>query len=100
MADRIIVYWRDIPAQVLVKVGRKAARRELSERFIQAIDRSAMSVGAKDSDAYLSQWRRGTPEPVGDDLESEAAAALADLEAAYPNERLKALVATGGFDNA
>lgn len=100
MADRIIVYWRDIPAQVLVKAGRKAARRELSERFIQAIDRSAMAVGAKDSDAYLSQWRRGAPEPVGDDLEAEAAAALAELEASYPNERLTALVATGGFDNA
>jgi len=68
MAELIIVYWRDIPAQVLVRQGRKAARRELPERFIQAIDRAAMRVGAKESDAYLAQWRRGAPEPCGDDL--------------------------------
>lgn len=96
MAQKTIVYWRDIPAQVLVKAGRKTARRELPERFIQAIDRCAMSIGAKDSDAYLAEWRRGDPEPVGEDLEGEADAALAELDTAYPNERLKALIDTGG----
>jgi len=96
VAQKTIVYWRDIPAQVLVKAGRKTARRELPERFIQAIDRCAMSIGARDSDAYLAEWRRGDPEPVGEDLEGEADAALVDLDSAYPNERLKALIDTGG----
>ncbi len=100
MADRIIVYWRDIPAQVLIKAGRKTARRELPERFIQAIDRCAMKVGARDTDSYLAEWRRGDPTPVGDDLEAEADAALAALEEAFPPERLAALVATGGFEHA
>jgi len=67
-AQRIIVYWRDIPAQVIVRQGRRAERRELPERFIQAIDAAAMAVGARDSDAYLSQWRRGAPVPCGEDL--------------------------------
>lgn len=100
MADRIVVFWRDIPAQVLVKAGRKSARRELPERFIQAIDRCAMKVGARDTDAYLAEWRRGEPHSVSDDLEMEADAALAELEAAFPAERLKTLVDNGGFEHA
>ena len=96
MADKVIVYWRDIPAQVMVKQGRKAARRELPERFITAIDACAMKVGAKDSDAYLAEWRRGEPVPVGDDLEAEADAALASLEAEFDRERVAALVANEG----
>jgi len=96
MAQRIVVYWRDIPAQVIVRQGRTAEKRELPERFIQAIDRCAMKVGARDSDAYLAEWRRGEPESCGDDLKAEADAALASLDAAYDEERLKALVAAGG----
>ena len=39
LAERIIVYWRDIPAQVIVKAGRRSvAKRELPVRFMQAID--------------------------------------------------------------
>ena len=42
MASLTILYWRDIPSQVIVKAGRKSAKRELSERFIRAIDAAAM----------------------------------------------------------
>lgn len=96
MAQRIIVYWRDIPAQVIVRQGRTAEKRELPERFIQAVDRCAMRVGARDSDAYLAEWRRGDPEPVGDDLKAEADAAVAAIEQTYDAERLKALIANDG----
>ncbi|MSP49484.1 MAG: hypothetical protein EXQ95_09175 [Alphaproteobacteria bacterium] len=96
MAQRIVVYWRDIPAQVIVRQGRTAEKRELSERFIQAIDRCAMRVGARDSDAYLAEWRRGAPEPCGDDLKAEADAAAVSLDAAYGEGRLDALVANDG----
>ncbi len=96
MADRIIVYWRDIPAQVIVKAGRKAAKRELPERFVQAIDMCAMRVGARDTDAYLAEWRRGAPEPCGDNLEAEADAAYARLESDYGRDRLRQLVDNGG----
>ena len=96
MAQRIVVYWRDIPAQVIVRQGRTAEKRELPQRFIQAIDRCAMRVGARDSDAYLAEWRRAAPEPCGDDLKAEADAAAAALEGSYNDERLKALVANDG----
>ena len=58
MAQLVIVYWRDIPAQVIVGKGRRAQKAQLSERFEQAIDRCAMKVGAKDADAYLADWRK------------------------------------------
>ena len=96
MAQRIVMYWRDIPAQVIVRQGRTAEKRELPPRFIQAIDRCAMRVGARDSDAYLAEWRRAAPEPCGDDLKAEADAAAAALEGSYDDERLKALVANDG----
>ncbi len=99
MADRIIVYWRDIPAQIIIKQGRKSAKRELSLRFTEAIDMAAMRTGAAETDDYLAEWRKGDPEPVGDDLEAEADAAAAALEAAYDKARLVALVHAGGREN-
>ena len=96
MAERVIVYWRDIPAQVIIRAGRKSAKRELPVRFGQAIDACAMRVGATDTDAYLAEWRRGDPEPCGDDLEAEADAALTRLENEYGRDRLRQLVDNGG----
>ena len=96
MAQLTIVYWRDIPAQVIAKQKRTTAKRVLPERFEKAIDRAAMRSGARDSDAYLAEWRRGEPAPCGDDLEAEAAAAAERLEAEYDDDRLAALVAAGG----
>ena len=96
MASLILLYWRDIPSQVIVKAGRKTAKRELSERFIRAIDAAAMRSGASDTDAYLADWRRAEPVECGDDLEAEAEAAAARLEAEYDNSRLAALAANEG----
>jgi hypothetical protein len=96
MAEAVVLFWRDIPAQVLVRTGRRSAKRELSKRFIEAIDRVAMREGATGSDAYLDQWRRGAPIACGDDLEAEAAALADRLEAEYDAARLQALADSGG----
>ena len=99
MADKIIVYWRDIPAQIIVKAGRRnVAKRELSLRFTEAIDMCAMRVGAKDSDAYLAEWRKADPVSVGDDLEAEAEKAANAKEAEYDKDRLVALVKNDGIE--
>ena len=99
MADRIVVYWRDIPAQVIIKQGRKTAKRELSLRFTEAIDMCAMRTGAAETDDYLAEWRKADPVPVSDDLEVEADRAAAELEETFDRERLIALVKSGGRDN-
>jgi len=96
MAQLIIVYWRDIPAQVIAKAGRKNAKVQLSERFEKAIDRAAMRAKLTGTDAYLEHWRRGAPTDCGDDLEAEVQAAAQKLESAYDEPRLAALVAAGG----
>ena len=96
MADLIVVYWRDIPAQVIVKKGRQNAKRELPLRFTEAIDMCAMRTGAAETDAYLAEWRRADPVAVGDDLEAEADKALSGLDQTYSRERLVALVKAGG----
>lgn len=96
MAELTVIYWRDIPAQVTAKAGRRTARAQLAARFQEAIDAAAMSAGLFGSDEYLEQWRRER-RPCGDDLEAEAAAEAARLEAAYDDERLARLARAGGL---
>ncbi|WP_282607213.1 virulence factor [Pelagibius sp. Alg239-R121] len=98
MAKLTVVYWRDIPAQVIVKAGRKNAKRQLDERFEKAIDRAAMRAKLRDSDSYLEHWRRAEPSEVSDDLEVEATRAADALESAYTEDRLKELVTSGGLE--
>lgn len=95
-ASLIVIYWRDIPAQVTARAGRANAKRELPVRFQEAIDMAAMRGGARDTDAYLAEWRRGAPEPCDSNLDAVVEAAAAKLDALYDAARLKALVDNGG----
>lgn len=100
MARLVIVYWRDIPAQVIVERGRgrkrESAKVELADRFAKAIDAAAMRGGAADTDSYLADWKRSEPVDCGDDLVAEAKAVAARLEAEFGAERLRELIKTGG----
>jgi Virulence factor len=98
MAALIIISWRDVPAQVIVKRGREVAKVQLSARFQEAVDRAAMRAGRGSSEAYLEDWRRSTPRPCGDDLHAEAAAAAADIEARYTDDDLERLIRAKGID--
>ena len=98
MAELTIVYWRDIPAQVIARAGRKTAKVELPKRFMEAIDAAAMRAGATDSDAYLAEWRRGDPAKCDEDLDAAVAAAAQALVLTYDGDRLRELIASGGRD--
>lgn len=100
MPDVTIVYWRDIPAQVIVGKGRRGAKRQLPERFEQAIDRAAMKVNAKDADAYLAEWRKAAPYAVEGTPEDVAESEAARLDAEYDAERIKTLIANDGWAQA
>ncbi len=95
MPQLTIVYWRDMPAQVIVKAGRTKESRKLDERFEQAIDMAAMRSGASETDAYLEEWRREITEVEGD-LAEIADTTQQNLEAEFDQDRLKALIANGG----
>lgn len=97
MANMTIVYWRDVPAQVIVGKGRGAAKVELSDRFEQAIGRCAMKVGAKADEDYIAEWRKVDLGKVAGDPAEAARDMAAKLEAEYDRERFKALIANAGW---
>ena len=100
MAKLTIVYWRDIPAQVIVKAGRRSvAKRELSLRFVEAIDMCAMRSGLAETDAYLEEWRKAEAIEVSDDLEAEVASAAEKIEKEYNKDRLKKLIDSEGRES-
>ena len=104
MANLTVIYWRDIPAQVVAEEGRgrnrQQAKVEMPRRFALAIDEAAMRDGADSTDDYLAEWRRADPVACGEDLDAEAQMHAEKLENDYPSERVRLLVENGGFQPA
>ena len=92
MAKKTIIYWRDIPAQVLAQRGRVREKVHLSQRFHEAIDRAAMRAGKGSSDAYIEEWRRETTVCDEDDLQAIVTREAERLENEYSDERLLELI--------
>ena len=97
MPDVAVVFWRDIPAQIIVGKGRAASKIKLTERFEQAIDRCAMKIGARDADSYLAEWRKAAPYTVEGDQAEVAANEAARIEVEFDTARLKSLIDTDGW---
>ena len=95
-----IVYWRDIPAQIRVRVGRQRINRQLSPRFQEAIDSAAMQADATSSDDYLAEWRSTDWQVFEGDAESQADALVAQIEAEYTPERLRSLILRKGYESS
>ena len=99
--QRIDVFWRDIPAQVLIKRGRQRGKYLLAHRFQAAVDRAAMRAGKGGSDAYLEEWRRETTALEAEGDPREIAQRLGqEIEARYSDEDLARLVANKGFQES
>ena len=96
MAKKTIIFWRDIPSQVVVKEGRTKGKTQLSKRFMVAIDKAAMRAGRQGSEEYLEDWRRqietcqGDPQTVADTTAEE-------LETSFSDEVLKILIKNKGL---
>jgi hypothetical protein len=93
-----IIFWRDIPAQVKAKAGRDRASKPLSQRFSVAIDEAAMRAGLTESADYLTQWRMNDWQEDDGDLQQILEAQVAELEAAYPPQRLRQLIDQLGLE--
>lgn len=93
-----IIYWRDIPSQIKIKVGRKRSGQQLSERFIQSIDAAAMRSGDTDTDEYLAEWRQTDWADVDGNPAEFLEKLVAQFEADYPGKRLSDLVKNGGWE--
>jgi hypothetical protein len=93
----VTIWWRDIPMQVIARHGRENHKVVLHQRFQVAVDRAAMKAGKKSADDYIEEMRRES-RACDDDLEAEANAEAARLEAAYTRDVLARLVDAGGVD--
>ena len=98
MAKLIVISWRDIPAQVVVKKGRETGKVQLSHRFQEAVDRAAMRAGKSGSADYLADWKRSEPRACSDDMQLEADTEAAKIEAQYSDEDLLRLIRAHGVD--
>lgn len=96
MAKLITVYWRDIPAQVIAKSGRKTAKIQLSQKFQEAIDMAAMRAGKGGTDEYLEDWHR-IEANCENNLETAAQAAAEELEIKFNAPLLQLLVKNLGL---
>ena len=95
MAKLTTVYWKGIPAQVIAKQGRKTAKKVLSERFAEAIDKAAMRAGMAGTDAYLEQWHR-VDKNTDKDIQQAVSELSAQLEQEFDDDRLQQLIKNGG----
>lgn len=99
--QRIDVFWRDIPSQILIKRGRERGKYLLEHRFQAAIDRAAMRAGKGGSDAYLDEWRRNTTSIESDESAQALAMAIGkEIEAQVTDAMLEIWVKNKGFDEA
>ena len=69
MGTLTIIWWRDIPAQVLARDGRRQSTLVLHPRFQVAIDKAAARAGKSSYEDYIEEWRR-EQRPCDDDLEA------------------------------
>ncbi len=94
------IYWRDIPAQLTARAATTQHKVLLHARFQHAIDRAAGVAGLTSTNDYVQEWRSvSAPLPDGD-VTAQLDQRCAEIEAAYPKDRLDALVASGGVDDA
>ena len=91
----VVIYWRDIPAQVTAGDRATGDKVLLDARFQHAIDRAAAVAGKTDTASYVAEWRRVT-HPLTGDPSAAAAGRAAELDSTFAQDRLEQLVRSGG----
>ncbi|MEO7371437.1 MAG: virulence factor [Ilumatobacteraceae bacterium] len=95
--ELIVIYWRDIPAQVNAQEGRDRHQVVLGGKFQRAIDRAKRKAKIYTADEEVAQWRRES-RPITGDLATEAQAAATAINGEYRRERLGLLAYFGGWE--
>jgi hypothetical protein len=97
MATLTVIWWRDIPAQVIARDGRRSSKAVLHPRFQVAIDKAASRAGKRAYGDYIEEWRK-VARACGDQIEAEVTSELERLETTYDTHRLAALIQSGGIE--
>ncbi len=95
MAQLKIVYWRDIPGQVVYKKGRRNTRLRLPARFMKAIERAAYRLKKQNKDALFEPWH-DVAQTIDGDVRQQAELLISQLEEQYPDAVLEHLIRASG----
>jgi hypothetical protein len=87
-----VIWWHDIPTQVVVRDGDRTVKAQLPPRFAQAVDRAATGGGRAGSGSYMEGWSR-SERPCSSDLQAALDAEVADLEERFPPAELERMIA-------
>jgi hypothetical protein len=95
--ELVVIFWRDIPAQVNAQLGRERHQVLLSEKFQRAVDRAKRKAHIYTAHEDIAQWRRES-QPCDGDMASAAEALASQIETAYTRDRLGLLAFAGGWE--
>jgi hypothetical protein len=95
VAQLKIVYWRDIPGQVVFKEGRRNTRLRLSARFMKAIERAAYRLKKQQKAALFEPWH-DVSQAIDGDVREQAQLLIKQLEEQYPDAVLEQLIRASG----
>lgn len=93
----VVIYWRDIPAQVNGQAGRERFQVLLPERFQRAVDRAKRKAKIVTAHEDIAEWRRVSTTVTGD-VKAAAEAEADRLKETYSREHLGKLAYAGGFE--
>ncbi len=97
MAQLKIVFWRDIPGQIVIREGRRSTRLRLPARFMKAIERASYRLKKTQQDAMFEPWH-DVAQPFDGDVTQQARQLLQQLETHYTDEVLETLIRASGVD--
>ena len=97
MAQLKIVYWHDIPGQVVFKEGRRNTRLRLSARFMKAIERAAYRLKKQNQDAWFEPWH-DIAQIINGDVKEQAQLLVRQIEEQYSEAVLDKLIRASGKD--
>jgi hypothetical protein len=94
-----IVYWNDIPGQVVIREGGRSTRLRLSPCFMKAIERAAYRLKKKDKNAVFDPWH-AVDQPFDGDVREQAKILVVQLEEQYSEAILDKLMRASGKDES
>jgi len=94
-----IVYWNDIPGQIVIREGGRSTRLRLSPRFMKAIERATYRLKKKDKNAVFDPWH-AVDQPFKGDVREQAKILVIQLEEQYSEAILDILIRASGKDES
>ena len=97
MAKLKIVYWHDIPGQIVMRIGRRNERLRLSGKFSEAIDRASNRLKKQGKDALFDPWKV-VDQAFQGNIREQAELLVKQIEENYNDEVLDRLIRASGVD--